>query len=345
MDSGIRPQIVPLGQTYGYEDIVNSSIELVKRHKDILQLYEIGKSHDNRSILMFDVGNGKEHLIITAGVHGRESVNPVILLRLIEDIAVLNENNENLVAGFKTEGGLPKPIFTTFEDYLNEENKSTVFNPGLSFTGYDYIVNELLKKYTFHIVPLLNPDGYEIALLGFDVIRDTELRDKTKGMGIPYEEWKLNARGVDINRNFPSKTYRPKSPTDYPASELETRALIELFHTIPSIGYLDVHSRGKEIFYHRQEMSEEYNKMQEYLAKRLANVTGYSLVPPENEIGVGDTGGNTVHYYSENFIKPALTIETVKEEETFPLDVNNHFSAHNDQVLVPFEYAIGISTL
>ena len=339
------PQIVPLGQTYSYADIVKASIELAKRYPDIIKLYEIGKSHDNRSILMIDLGNGNEEIIITGGVHGRETINPVVLLRLIEDLAILYEKQENLLVEFKTEGGLPKPIYTTFEDFQKNETQFNAFNLFLSFTGSDFIVRDILNQYTFHIVPLLNPDGYEIALQGFEAIKDLELRRNAITTGIPHEEWKYNARGVDINRNFPSKTYVAKRLSDHPASELETKALIELFHTIPSIGFLDIHSRGKEIYYYRKEMPEEYNQKQEYLAQRLSNVTGYDLVPKDAEIGVGDSGGNTVHYYSEIFHKPAITIETVDDEATFPLDVSYQYETFNDLLLVPFEFARGISTL
>ena len=34
--------------------------------------------------------------------------------------------------------------------------------------------------------------------------------------------WKNNARGVDINRNFLSKSWKPKSIDDKPMSEVET---------------------------------------------------------------------------------------------------------------------------
>ncbi len=49
--------------------------------------------------------------------------------------------------------------------------------------------------------------------------------------------------------------------------------------------------------------------------------TGYSLVPPEDEIGVDDSGGNSVHFYSEKFKMPAFTIETAPEDTAFPMDI------------------------
>jgi g-D-glutamyl-meso-diaminopimelate peptidase len=231
----------------------------------------IGISHDDRDILLLKVGVGDKNVILTAGVHGRESINPIVLMKMME--------------------------------YYCEEN----FNH--------------LKDYTFYVVPLLNPDGYMIAQRGFNVIRNEELRLAAKEKDISYREWKFNARGIDINRNFPSFSWRPKHANDFPGSENETKALMQLMDSIPSIGYIDYHSRGEEIYYYRDRMSKAYNQRQKEIADRLADDTGYTLVPPEEEISASDTGGNTVHYYSEQTKQPAFTIETVPDEATFPLSI------------------------
>ena len=70
----------------------------------------------------------------------------------------------------------------------------------------------------------------------------------------------------------------------------------------------------------------------------MKEVTGYTIVSPEHEIDVGDSGGNTVHYYSEHFFKPAITIETVEEEASFPLDVKYRQSTYDELKLLIFKY-------
>ena len=50
-----------------------------------LQFAESSVSLDDRQIPMMRVGLGMETLICTAGVHGRESINPVLLLRMMEE--------------------------------------------------------------------------------------------------------------------------------------------------------------------------------------------------------------------------------------------------------------------
>ena len=118
---------------------------------------------------------------------------------------------------------------------------------------------------------------------------------------------------------------------------------MRVFSQIPAEGYLDLHSRGKVIYYYRHFMDDAYNRRQKYIADRLIEVTGYELMPPEDEIEMYDTGGNTVHYFSEQFGKPALTIETVPEEATFPL--NRHYvpQAFREIYFVPFEFVDAIA--
>jgi len=203
---------------------------------------------------------------------------------------------------------------------------------------YGTCIYELLQTFTILFVPLLNPDGYMVSLEGFEAIRNEQLKQKCMDMKISNIEWKYNARGIDINRNFPSKLWKSKNADDYAASEDETKALIFLFHEYKSKGFLDFHSRGKTIFYYRSIMPESYNKKQLQIAMRFKEITNYELVTPQDEVETGDTGGNTVHYYSEHFYKPALTIETVDENATFPLQNELRASAFEELKLVIFEF-------
>ena len=132
--------------------------------------------------------------------------------------------------------------------------------------------------------------------------------------------YKKNARGVDINRNFPCQSFSGSQEFPEPASESETKALICFCERYKPLGMIDYHSRGNTIYYHRAAMQAAYNRRQYRIAKQLAGLTGYSLNLPADENPDNHSGGNTVQYFSENFQKPALTIETVNENATFPLD-------------------------
>lgn len=288
---------------YHYDKFIKAARDLTKQYDNILKCVTIGVSHDNRDIILLKLGLGQKHIICCGGVHARETVNPVVLLRMIEYYADLYINYRQQRLNLKKKLSTPNV-------HLKEEYEKML---------YGACIYELLQTYTILFVPLLNPDGYMIARQGFIAIRDPKLRVLCEEKGSNPVEWKENARGIDINRNFPSQFWSKKFETDYPASENETKALIQLFHEYKSLGFLDFHSRGREIYYYRNKMPDSYNERQLELAKRMCELTGYTLVPPQEEIDPGDTGGNTVHYYSETFHKPAITIETVEDEAEFPL--------------------------
>ena len=95
----------------------------------------------------------------------------------------------------------------------------------------DLKVSAVLGKYSFWIVPTLNPDAFHVVTSGRYQWKRKNNRD-TNNNG------KLNVKtdGVDLNRNFPTfwhlDSSQPERGPYYkgtaPASEAETKALIEL---------------------------------------------------------------------------------------------------------------------
>lgn len=307
---------------YSYDKFIANGKALAERYNTVLQYVTIGKSHDNRDIVLLKLGIGKKYMICCSGVHARETINPIVMLKIIEYYSDLYVHHKQQKSELKRK--------------LN--NKTLHLKEEYELMLYGACIYELLQTFTILFVPLLNPDGYMISLEGFDAIRDSHLRQTCYGLNIPNTHWKYNARGIDINRNFPSKLWRPKNDQDQAASENETLALINLFHAYKSRGFLDFHSRGKQIYYFRSMLSEKYNNTQFEIASKLKDITAYELMPPEVEVEVGDAGGNTVHYYSENFMKPALTIETVDETAQFPLDIKFRHSTFEELKLVIPEF-------
>ena len=97
----------------------------------------------------------------------------------------------------------------------------------------------ILEQVRFSIVPLMNPDGYH----------RTWTTDRY---------WRKNARGVDLNRNFPigwggaGSSHDRESPNyrgEYPFSEPETEAMRTLFETAPIAAHIDFHSFSQVIVY------------------------------------------------------------------------------------------------
>lgn len=273
--------MISLEKRYSYEDVFSSMKQLSQMYSDFVICRIVGQSHDDRLIPMIRIGSGEQTLICTAGVHGRESINPVLVLKMIEEYCEAYKHNQII------------------DD--------------------TYDVHQLLNQYSICFIPLVNPDGYEIALYGFTAIQNPILRQTIRMKKIASECWKYNARGVDINRNFPCKSYIQQQISEYPASENETKALMNVFQDYSSVGYLDIHSRGKIIYYYRNSMSFLYNQKSHRLAKYLQKISKYSLGKKEEEFFSKLSGGNSVNYYSEHTGKPAITVETVDDNAVFPL--------------------------
>lgn len=198
-----------------------------------------------------------------------------------------------------------RTIFLTGGIHGRESINTKLLMMLVSYYAEKYYGKDIFNRYSFNIIPLVNPDGYVMAT-----------SDDSK------KEYKYNYNNVDINRNFPSVFYQKGGASGpYAASEPETNALMMAFKSHPSVMYLDFHSRGECIYYYRQAMSSKYNERQRAIANELKESIGYNLVPPEDEIGVDDSGGNSVHFYSEKFKMPAFTIETAPEDTAFPMDI------------------------
>jgi predicted deacylase len=167
---------------------------------------------------------------------------------------------------------------------------------------------ELFKKITFIVVPLVNPDGYEECL------------QKNRGTK------KTNARGVDINRNFPYKYWgsritKPGNgyPGPQPGSEPETQAIISLIGTHEFALCVDIHSRGRLLFCQKGGLTaediangrspDELNAISQTLAQTLRLQVNYRIVG-EAKIVFGDEGTLTDYAFSQGI--PTITFETLK---------------------------------
>lgn len=287
-----------LNREYPYEEIYQTLHELGTTYDSFTTFRTLGVSHDGRAICMLRIGLGKESIVLSGGIHGKESINPVLLVQLAQEYC---------------------------SAYQEQKEVNT------------YNIRELLNQCSLCIIPLVNPDGYEIALHGFDTIRNPILRQKCKMRGIRHEHWKYNARTVDINRNFPCKSYIQQQLGEYPGSEKETQALIRAFSDYNTAGFIDFHSRGRIIYYYRHAMPFSYNQKNHKLARSMQKVSDYTIGKREEEYYSSLCGGTAVNYYSELLKKPAITVETVKEDANFPLNPSYQEETYQEIHLLPLE--------
>jgi g-D-glutamyl-meso-diaminopimelate peptidase len=175
------------------------------------------------------------------------------------------------------------------------------------------------------IVPCVNPDGVEINLKGFS---------SAKGYSTMIESispsscrWQANARGVDINHNFPANWEKihqlekkagitSPAPTRYggklPASEPETLALMNYCIKNDFQRCYAFHSQGREIYY---SFGNNTPKSSKTLGRLFANSCGYKLASPPDIAN----GGGFKDWFIEKFHKPAFTFEVGKGENPLPL--------------------------
>lgn len=184
------------------------------------------------------------------------------------------------------------------------------------------ITDELSQKFSFFFIPCVNPDGVDIALSGFP---PSPLYDRQRLMSGAEntEKWKANARGVDLNHNYPYGFSEYKAiekergiqagatlcSGEYPLSEPETRAVMRLLRALDFSLVVSLHSAGEEIFYAPNSPDVRA------LADLAAQMLGYIVSTPS---GTALYGG-LCDYTGYSLGIPSLTLETGRGENPLPI--------------------------
>lgn len=152
-----------------------------------------------------------------------------------------------------------------------------------------------LSSKSLYIVPMLNPDGVEIAL-------------KTQAA------YKNNANDINLNANFPfcfEKVPKCRQGGERAASEPETKALIKLCEDVGFSSAISLHARGNCIFW--RDLGNGRVEGDSNLAKAFEETCGFELVAPTKN--AEDYSGGFENWFRFRFGKPALCIELVKDED------------------------------
>ena len=191
---------------YTYDELLEEMQKIADRF-DAFSIFRIvGKTHDERYIPMLRIGMGMDVMVCTAGISGKEKANPANLLSVMEEYCTAYKERKKL-------------------------------------DGMD--VYKLLNTCSICFLPIINPDGYEIVRAGFEIIKNPLLRRLCRLSRVPSDCWDYNARGVDLNMNFPCRSYIQKQLQSYPASESETQTLIRVLGEYDSVGYIDFYSHTR----------------------------------------------------------------------------------------------------
>lgn len=213
-------------------------------------------------------------------------------------------------------GSGPRRIFFSGAYHGTEHLTAKVlvaFAQGLASGEYASHIN--LDDTSLYIVPMVNPDGIELAAGGV--------------------YWQANARGVDINHNFDALWALSKEteaahganapgPTryggEYPESEPETKAVADFTRQNNFDMVMALHSQGEVIYYDFCGLIPDGTE--EYLEK-FESVSRYRRAMPE---GIAAYGGYK-DWFIKKYKKPGFTVEIGLGENPLPMsDFDEVFS-------------------
>ncbi|MBR5913024.1 MAG: hypothetical protein IKZ58_01490 [Selenomonadaceae bacterium] len=280
-------------EKYSYDDFMHDLKIIENNYSSQVQIIKLCDTPDGRGVYDIVLGdiNGDNQVLIFGAMHAREYITTQVVMRqLCEAIDVLN-------------GG------------------------GGTYRGISDA--ELLKGVTIHFVPLSNPDGVSISQFGLSGINNDSIRNQVASMGGDYVQWKANARGVDLNRNFDAGWYEfggssyPSSERykgTAPGSEPEAAALISLtqdYHIKRAISY---HTCGALIYWYYKQSGEVLAQSQKF-ANEISSATGYPL--DDDYTAVDAAGYKDWAVYKLGI--PSITIETGAESGFYDNPVPQRF--------------------
>lgn len=185
-----------------------------------------------------------------------------------------------------------------------------------------------LKTYSIFVLPLLNPDGVTLSVLG---AYKNPLSERQKRMAGDegFLRWQANARGVDLNHNYSEGFVEYKRiekergilpgrslySGEYPESEPESHSLANLVRTLDFSLVVSLHSQGEEIYYFPKGMGKgSATRSVKKIAERLSGELGYRVCVPK------DTAlyGGLCDYSGESLGIPSLTLEVGRGENPLP---------------------------
>ena len=279
--------IVKVTEKYSYDQMCRDINSMKARYGSHLQVNTIGTSVDGRTLYELVIGNqnAPKHVLIHAGIHAREYMTPLLVMKQAEHLLAFYDSG--------------------------------------SYQGRS--LSDLLGNVAVHIVPMVNPDGITISQFGVSALRSSDLRqvvnqcyakDKADGRTSQAFDryltlWKANGRGVDLNQNFPalwdSITSGPShaSYANYKGtsalSEPESQALANLANSRTWAVTISYHSMGNLVYW--DFAGNKVSAQSKALANLVTGLNGYRTN------GSSGKGGFKDYVQIKDNPIPSLTIE------------------------------------
>lgn len=264
--------------------------ELAVRYP-MLEVRSVGTTVLDRPIPVVTIGKNPHGrgLLYLGGIHPTDTLTPATLLRFIGEYA------EALDGGRR------------------------MYNVNLPY---------LYENRTIHVIPMLNPDGYELRRRGAEeeVVRERLIRQNG---GEDFRSWRGNARGVDLWRNF---TECPENATDndivctagtagiFPESEPECSAIcnyLRISDEIAAVLSLHTISNGLRCF------SADYAPSRSRtLSRLLSRMTG--CIPEQMPKSPAESGGSLTDWFIREYNRPAFEFGCLTDDDLLPGDAEKY---------------------
>ena len=178
------------------------------------------------------------------------------------------------------------------------------------------------KGIRFVLIPLVNPDGTELAMFG------TKSCGKYKEFlenNFPLQDfamWKANVRGVDLNNNFDAgfnmHTHAcVPSAFGYsgmhPLSEPESRCLCRFALKSEPFFTISFHTKGEEIYFDYFQ-SHRNRRRDKKIAKLFAKDFGYKIKSTQKS-----SSGGFKDWCVQKLVIPSITVEVANDKVRHPV--------------------------
>ena len=287
---------------YDYTQLM-CDIDVVTKDYKFIEKTNIGESVMGKSIPCLKIGQGGNKVLLAGAFHGLEYLTAAFLMRFVRDYASYAMTGEKF---------------------------------------YEFDAKKLYGNVCVYIIPMVNPDGVDIAVHGLD-ITNPHHRMLISEVGIHSFNtvWQANAHGVDLNHNYDAKwsmVVEKCAPTkyggEYPESEPETKAITELVRKESFEMLLAFHSQGREIYYDFDGMTARWSLE---IAEEMAKASGYAVRRPE---GTAAFGG-CKDWFIKEFGKSGFTVEIGMGQNPLPMNMLDDIYEENARLtLCALENAI-----
>ncbi len=297
--------IVDYTRPYTSKRVAMNCQDLVNKYPELISMETIGKSTLGTDIILLKMGSGDKKALITGGIHSREDITVNYVMRCVEEYA---------------------------EAYYSSSGKYGTFR-----------LDKLLKEWTLYIVPVMNPDGIDIA-------NDGVIPLYKNGEPLSEEElfdYKNTTTGVNLNRNFPfewgyeDSTINDTTPDidsyigKSEASEPETQAIIKLCEANAFEWLFSFHIKGNMLYW--ADTVNSNAEKAEVMSNRLVVNCGFNLMRSSSIAGAS---GGMENWFRQQYNKPGFCIELM--EDKWSSEVNQYFEKKINWSKVRYAIVLGM---